>query len=125
MAKKEGKIIPKYEVPFVNDGEAFDFPIWTNRKHKEVLAKVAKYQDELPEKELDEKYRRVLVLAALKDIDPSVTEGNLDDLHPDDLLSLFTAAYLSGRKGIISKDFQKAQKKSLEQRKSNLSQAKS
>lgn len=125
MANKKAKEIPKYEVPFVNDGEAFDFPPWTNRKHKEVLAKVAKYQNDLPEKELDEKYRRVLVLAALKDIDSTVTEDNLDDLHPDDLLSLFTAAYLSGRKGIISKDFRKAQKKSREQKKSNPSPAKS
>ena len=113
MAKK----LAKYEVTFVNNGEAFDFPVWTNRKHKDVLAKVAKYQDKLEEKELDEKYRRVLVLAALKDIDSTVTEENLDDLHPDDLLSLFTAAYLSGRKGIISANFQKAQKKSQKQTK--------
>ena len=111
MTNKPGK----YEVPFVNEGKAFDFPPWTNRKHKEVLAKVAKYQDKLPEKELDEKYRRVLVLSALKDIDSDVTEDDLDELHPDDLLSLFTAAYLSGRKGIISKDFQKAQRTSQKQ----------
>ena len=114
MAKK---FTGKYEVPFVNKGKPFDFPPWTNRSHKAVLAKVAKYQDKLEEKELDEKYRRTLVLYALKDIDSNVTDDDLDDLHPDDLLSLFTAAYLSGRKGIISKDFQKAQRKSQKQTK--------
>ena len=121
MAKKPAK----YEVDCVNNGKAFDFPPWTNQKHKAVLSIVAKYQDKLEEKELDEKYRRILVLTALKDIDPGVTEDDLDSIHPDDLLALFTAAYMSGRKGIISKDFRKAQKKSQEQKKLNPSLAKS
>lgn len=106
------KEVKKYSVPCVNNGEPFDFPVWTNKNHKWVLAKVAKLQDELDEKALDEKYRIILVKKALESIDSSITEDKLDELHSDDLLSLFTAAYLSGRKGILSKDFRKAQKKS-------------
>lgn len=125
MTKESTKKPAKYEVPCVNEGKPFDFPPWTNRKHKEVLSKVAVFQDKLEEKELDEKYRRVLVLYALKDIDANVKEDDLDDLHPDDILALFVAAYQSGRKGIISKDFRKAQKKSQKQTKSNPSLVKS
>ena len=108
MAKKPAK----YEVKCVNNGQAFDFPPWTNKNHKEVLREVAKFQDKLDEKALDEKYRIILVRIALESIDPTITEEKLDELHSDDLLSLFTAAYLSGRKGILSEGFRKAQKKS-------------
>lgn len=109
------KEVKKYSVACVNNGEDFDFPVWTNKNHKWVLAEVAKFQDSLSEKELDEKYRIILLKRALKPIDSSITEEKLDELHSDDLLSLFTAAYLSGRKGVLSEGFRKAQKKSQKQ----------
>lgn len=101
-----------YSVPCVNKGKDFDFPPWTNKNHKAVLREVAKFQDKLDEKELDEKYRIILVKKALEPIDPTITEEKLDEIHADDLLALFVAAYTSGKKGIISANFRKAQKKS-------------
>lgn len=108
--KKETK--KKYTLSFVNNGEPFELSNWTMKKHKEVLATVANFEKNLSEKELDEKYRHLLILKGLQEVDPSVKESDLDLLHPEDLLALFAAIYYTGRKGILVKDFRQTQKDS-------------
>ena len=40
-----------------------------------------------------------------------VTEEDIDTMHPDDKLAIFTAIYMSGRKGILSEKFLEQQRK--------------
>ena len=111
MAKEKEN---KYSLPFVLDGKPFKLSKWTYKKHKEVLKETSKWEKiepKLSEKELDEKYRNILILKGLHEIDPNVKEENLDELHPEELLALFSAIYYSGRESIIVKeDFRKGKK---------------
>lgn len=106
MAKKE---IKKYSLPFVNDGKPFDLPKWTIKKHKEVL-NYCKQFEKLPQEEQDEKYQIKLILTGLKEIDSSISEDDLEELHPDERIQLFMAVYNAGKKGIFSQDFLESQK---------------
>lgn len=106
MAKKE---IKKYSLPFVNDGEPFDLPKWTIKKHKEVLNYCKKFE-KLPQEEQDEKYQNKLIVTGLKEIDSSITEDDLEYLHPDERIQLFLAVYNAGKEGIFSQDFLESQK---------------
>jgi len=102
----------KYTLPFVNKGKPFELSNWTVSKHKNVLREVKKWEDKIKdEKKLDEKYRHILILCGLNEVDPNVTEDDLDTMHPDDLIAIFAAVYYQGKKGIVDKsDFQKGQK---------------
>ena len=101
----------KYTLPFVNNGKPFTLSKWTVRSHEEVLKETAKFEGELKEKELDEKYRKLLILKGLHEVDPNVTEDNLLDLHPDEQVALFAAVYLQGKRGILAEDKANFQKK--------------
>jgi len=107
--KKEKTV---YSLPFVNKGKDFTLSNWTVAKHKDVLREVKELEDKIKdEKKLDEKYRHILILRGLNEVDPNVTEDDLDTLHPDDLIAIFAAVYYQGKSGIISKkDFRKGQK---------------
>lgn len=107
--KKEKKT--KYTLSFVNDGKPFILPAWTVEKHKAVLKELKKYEKNLDEKQLDEKYRNILILTGLHEIDTSVTEDDFESLHPDDLIALFAAVYYQGKKGIVVReDFRETKK---------------
>lgn len=102
----------KYKVPFVNKGKEFKLGSWTVRKQEEVLKETAKFEDKLDEKTLDVKYRDLIILKGLREVDENVTEDDLKDMHPDDKAALFIAVYLQGKRGIIAsekKDFRQAQ----------------
>jgi hypothetical protein len=100
----------EYSLPFVNKGKKFTLTNWSVAKHKDVLRETKKYEDKLDEKELDEKYRYLLILRGLHEVDSSVTEADLETLHPDDLLEIFAAVYRQGKKGVIVKpNFRKGQ----------------
>ena len=93
-----------YHLPFVNDDKPFALERWTNRKQEEVWAEASKYEKTLSEEALNRKYRKLLILTGLKDVAPDVTENDLEDMHPDDLIALYTAVYLQGKKGILVVD---------------------
>lgn len=103
-----------YKIPFVNNGKPFTLPDWSVVKHKKVLKKMSKYDsDEEKQKysaeELDDIYQTILILEGLQDIDSSVTEQDLDTMHPADKTALFAAIYYQGRSGIIyNKDADKS-----------------
>jgi hypothetical protein len=116
MAKK--KSVKKYSLPFVNDGEPFNMPNWTYKKQEEVLKETSKYEKDLKEEELDRKYRNLLILKSLRQVDETVKEEDLEILHPDDKLALFAAVYYAGKRGILSEDFRQREKeKSQKQQK--------
>lgn len=109
MAKE--KEMKKYSLPFINDGESFNLPKWTIKKHKEVLNYCKKFEEKnLPQEELDELYQIQLILVGLKEIDKSVSKEDLEELHPDERIQLFMAVYNAGKKGIFSQDFLESQK---------------
>ena len=102
----------EYSLPFVNKGKDFVLSNWTVLKHKDVLREVKQWEDKIKdEKKLDEKYRHILILRGLNEVDPNVTEADLDTLHPDDLIAIFAAVYYQGKSGIIAKkDFRVGKK---------------
>ena len=106
----------KYTLPFVNDGKPFVLSKWTVRKHEETLKEAARYEKELKGEELDRKYRNLLILKGLHEIDKSVTEDDLLDLHPDEKVALFAAVYLQGKRGILAEDKANFQKKKTNQK---------
>ena len=100
-----------YSLPFVNEGKDFTLGNWTVSKQEEVLKETAKLEDthKGKEKELDVKYRDIIILKGLHEVDESVTVDDLNGMHPDDKIALFAAVYLQGKRGIITtakKDFQ-------------------
>lgn len=101
----------KYNIKFVNKGKDFYLSKWTVRKHEEVLKETTAFEGKLSEKALDEKYRKLLILKGLHEVDPNVTEDNLLDLHPDEQVALFAAVYLQGKRGILAEDKANFQKK--------------
>lgn len=101
----------KYNISFVNNGEDFTLGNWTVRKHEEVLKETAAFEKELKGEKLDAKYRNLLILKGLHEVDKSVTEDNLLDLHPDEKVALFAAVYLQGKRGILAEDRANFQKK--------------
>jgi len=102
----------EYSLPFVNKGKNFTLSNWSVKKHKDVLREVKEWEDKIKdEKKLDEKYRHILILRGLNEVDPNVTEDDLDGMHPDDLIAIFAAVYYQGKSGVIAKkDFRKGQK---------------
>lgn len=94
----------KYNLPFVLNGKDFTLGDWTVKKHEEVLAETTKLEGKMSEKELDKKYRTILILKGLHAVDPNVTEDDLGALHPEDLLALYAAVYLQGKRGILAED---------------------
>lgn len=112
----------KLSLPFVLSGKEFELTDWTVKKHEEVLKEVAelekkyKKDDKIPSKEeteeLDKKYRIILILKGLHEIDPNVKESDLATLHPDDFVTLFSAIYLQGRRGIFVEDDKSFREKS-------------
>lgn len=102
-----------YTYPFINKGKPFKLSNWTVRKQEEVYKETAKHEDKLKGEALDKKYRDLIILKGLREIDESVSEDDLLDMHPDDKTALFAAVYLQGKRGIIApekKDFRKGQK---------------
>jgi len=93
-----------YHLPFVNDDKPFALEKWTNKKQEEVWAEASKYEKSLSEEQLNRKYRKLLILTGLKDVAPDATESDLDDMHPDDVIALYTAVYLQGKRGILKND---------------------
>lgn len=97
----------KLTLPFVLNGKPFEPNAWTYKKHEEVLKEVAEYEKinkDASKDELDKYYRTVLILKGLKEVDANVKSEDLDTLHPDDLIALFAAIYLHGKRGIYADD---------------------
>jgi len=104
----------KLSLPFVLNGKEFELKDWTVKKHEEVLKEIAMLEQNMKKdnkqlskedsEKLDKKYRLLLILKGLNEIDPNVKESDLDSLHPDDFVSLFSAIYLQGRRGIFVED---------------------
>jgi uncharacterized protein (DUF2249 family) len=98
---------PKYSLDFVNNGDPFDMPNWTTKKHEDALIRMAEYQKEkkLSEKEANDEFKHFVIYETLIELDEDVDINDIRDMHPQDLIELFNAVYNAGRKGIYARDF--------------------
>jgi len=104
-----------YKLSFVNNGKPFELGKWTVKKHNDVLRETTKYEKsnkDTTEDERNTKYQTLLILKGLKEIDSSVTEEKIEDMHPLDRNEIFSAIFNSGREGITpdAENFQKKKK---------------
>lgn len=104
----------RYTLKFVNNGDPFEMPIWTTKKHEQSLAKLAAAQIEnkWDDKKANAEYKFYVIHETLLEIDP---ECNIDDIraitHPATRIDLFNAVYDAGREDIYYKeDFHKGRK---------------
>ena len=109
---KEKKL---YKLSFVNEGKPFELAKWTCKKHGNVLRLSSKFEKDNPdsvEEERMNRYQMLLILEGLKEIDSSVTEEMIENMHPIDRNEIFTAIFNSGREGITpdAENFQKKKK---------------
>jgi hypothetical protein len=95
----------EYKISFVNKGKPFKLSRWTVKKHNDILRKSAQYEKDNPDMNEEErlnKYQTYLILEGLKEIDESVKEDDIEDMHPIDRNELFAAIFNNGREGITS-----------------------
>ena len=107
----------QYSIKCILEGQPFEMPIWSVKKHEQLLEIMIPYDEKLSaekttQKEYDRTYRLKMILLSINKIDPKVTENDLLELHPDDFIELWLAVYNSGKKGIKkeSSDFQNGEK---------------
>jgi len=100
----------EFKLSIVNNGEPFDMPNWTPRKHENALAKLSANK-ELTDEERDNEFKYYVIHETLLEIDKEVTLDDVRHIHPKDLIDLFHAVYDAGKKGIYNPDFREGKKK--------------
>lgn len=105
----------KYSLPFINDGEEFEMPIWTMDKQEKVDAIMTKYEDtfDVGTRPYNKRLNIEIILLSLKEVDKSIVEKDLNSLHPADFVELSNACFTSGRHGIHKEDFHEGDKNPL------------
>lgn len=99
----------EYNIVFVNAGKSFSMPEWTVRKHEKLMESMIPYDEKVRDTKMtqtdyDKLYRIKMILLSLCEVDPKVTDKDLQTMHPDDFIDLWIAVYNSGKKGIVKKD---------------------
>ena len=102
----------KLKLKFVNDGKAFEVPLWTTRKHESALDKLVKDTKDLSDKEKDREFKFYVIHESLLEVDPDCRMEDVKAMHPTDTVDLFSVLYNAGRTGIWDdSDFQEGEKK--------------
>jgi hypothetical protein len=106
----------KYSIVCINEGKPFDMPKWSVDKHEKLLECMIALEEKLKlkiieQKDYDKQYRLKMILLSIHEIDPNVTEKDLQELHPDDFIDLWMAVYNSGKRGVVvnEQDFPKGE----------------
>lgn len=76
------KVVINEEKLKVNNGEEFELPEMTVKKHEALLKKMATEREKLPAAEYTKLLQKEMVLVCLKEVDNTVTEEALQTLHP-------------------------------------------
>jgi hypothetical protein len=110
----------KYKIKQILNGKPFEIPAWTVEKHEKHMEEMIPYEDKLEEKtitqkEYDRTYRFKMILISLKEVDPTLTENKLRQIHPDNLVDLWIACYNSGKEDIVvnESDFREGEQSPL------------
>lgn len=96
MVKKE----EKFTLDFVNNGKEFAFPKWTILMHEAALENMITDSPNLTDEERDKLFRYYVLYESLKKLDDDVDFEEVKQLHPENLIVLFTAAYNAGKRDI-------------------------
>lgn len=96
-----------------NNGKPFCVPHWTTQKHKAALAQLVKESDDkkLSKEEENDLFNYYVILQTLRQIDNTVTVEDIQTLHPEDLIELFSVIYNAGKQGIYFQQPKKTGKK--------------
>jgi hypothetical protein len=89
-----------YALDFVNEGKPFIFPKWTIDMHEAAMLNMIKENPEATDEEKESGFRYHVLLESLKQVDEEVKLEDVKDLHPENLVVLFNAAYTSGKRDI-------------------------
>lgn len=103
----------EYSIKCVLNGKPFEMTKWTVEKHEKLLDEMIPYEKlkddgKLSQAAYDKKYRTLMIIISLREIDKNIKENDLEQLHPDDFIDLWITVYNSGKEGIRVKkqDFQ-------------------
>lgn len=91
----------QYSLKFINKGKAFSMPPWTIGKHKAALAQMNTECAGMSDEEKTDEFNFYVIYQTLKQIDSTVTIDNLRELHPENLVQLFTEVYNAGKSDIF------------------------
>jgi hypothetical protein len=87
----------KIKLSFVNNGKPFVIPHMTVKRQEEMMEEMVKLEKKLDGDKFNREMNKVLVLKTLQIIDKDVTKENIDNMHPDDYIELFTMIWDKGR----------------------------
>jgi len=94
----------KIKLSFINEGKEFEAPHITVKMQEEILEEMSKLDSNKMSKE---KYNSILnrsfILKVLNKIDDKVTVKHIDDMHPEDFITLFGIIWEGGRE-LVSDD---------------------
>lgn len=89
-----------YTLDFVNKGEPFTFPKWTVAMHEAAMARLIAENPKATDDEKQNFFRYYVIHESLSCVDKDVSLEDIKTLHPEDLVTIFTAAYSSGKRDI-------------------------
>jgi len=95
----------KLKLKFINEGKAFEIPLWTTKKHESALDKLVKDTKDLSDKEKDREFKFYVIHESLLEVDPDCRMEDVKAMHPTDTVDLFSVLYNAGRTGIWEEDF--------------------
>jgi len=100
----------KIKLSFVNDGKPFNIPHMTVKKQEELLEDMVEIEKNYKNKPeiYNREVNKHMVKRALQTIDESVSLDDINNMHPDDYIKLFTMVWNSGRE--LSGDEEKFRK---------------
>ncbi len=91
----------KYVLDFVNSGKPFELPNWTVERHESAMARLVKDYKDADASKQDRLLRNYIIYEALLAVDESVKLDDIQKMHPENLIELFNAVYLEGKKDIF------------------------
>jgi len=100
----------KISLSFVNNGKEFEIPRMTVKRQEKVLEMLAEFdkKKDLTEQQKNNEVNKMLVVDVLKSIDEKVSIDNINNMHPEDFIYLFSEIMSSGRElGDERKGFRK------------------
>jgi hypothetical protein len=102
----------KLKLKFVNEGKAFDIPLWTTEKHESALDKLVKATKGLSDEVKDKEFKFYIIHESLLEVDQNCKMEDVKKMHPIDTIDLFNVLYNAGRTGIWEEDFRVEEKTS-------------
>lgn len=89
-----------FTLDFVNEGKEFKFLNWTTEMHEAAMAQMLEDNPSATNEQRDSLFRYYVIYTSLGKIDNNVSLEDVKNLHPENLVVLFNAAYYAGKRDI-------------------------